>query len=278
MRSTHITPLGWFFRRHLPRFVTSALRPRTRARRAARAKRIVMQVRETSGDVVQAGPFQGMKYLPRVAAEPFIPKLIGSYEVELHSEIERLVGKGYERVINVGSAEGYYAVGFALRLPEAQVYAFDIDERAQRMCPFLAHMNGVSDRVHVAGECVPDQLNELIVGRTLLFFDCEGCELGLLDPDRAPRLSQADLLVELHDFIDPAISGTLHRRFADTHSIRILDASDRNPDDYPALKLLGSRDQKEALNELKLPRMQWAVIEAGRPGFPASTRPEGPIG
>jgi hypothetical protein len=40
--------------------------------------------------------------------------------------------------------EGYYAVGFALRMPDAIVYAFDIDPTAQHYCANLAKLNCVS--------------------------------------------------------------------------------------------------------------------------------------
>jgi hypothetical protein len=41
----------------------------------------------------------------------FIPKIIGSYECELHPAIEEIIVNNYAEVWDVGCAEGYYAVG-----------------------------------------------------------------------------------------------------------------------------------------------------------------------
>ena len=67
-----------------------------------------------------------------------VPKLIGSYEEEVHLIIEEIIRRRYSIVVNIGCAEGYYAVGFALRIPDAIVYAFDIETTAQQgmMIPF----------------------------------------------------------------------------------------------------------------------------------------------
>lgn len=60
-----------------------------------------------------------------------VPKLLGSYECELHEIIESALRSNHHRVIDVGSAEGYYAVGFALKRG-CHVVAFDTDP--QNLC------------------------------------------------------------------------------------------------------------------------------------------------
>ena len=44
-------------------------------------------------------------------------------------------------------------------------------------------------------------------------MDCEGGEVDLLQPDLAPNLRYSDVLVELHDFLNPTISETILSRF-----------------------------------------------------------------
>jgi hypothetical protein len=60
----------------------------------------------------------------------------------LHDIVETAITRRYDRVINVGCAEGYYAVGFATRMPETDVIAFDIDPIARRQTRHLAAMAG----------------------------------------------------------------------------------------------------------------------------------------
>jgi hypothetical protein len=177
---------------------------------------------------ILAGPFAGMRYL-RTSGSGLLPKLAGCYERELQPAVEESLARGYDRVVNVGSGEGYYAVGYALRLAPAPVlvHAFDLDILCRQRLRRLARLNGVAGRLRIGARCGPLELARLCSGRTLVVCDCEGCELDLLDPDRVPRLAFADLLVELHDFVDPAISATFVRRFAETHDVTLIPCSER---------------------------------------------------
>jgi hypothetical protein len=161
-------------------------------------------------------------------------------------------------VIDVGAAEGYYAVGCALRLPSAQVYAFDTEPLARDLCRGLAGLNGVSERVHISGLCTPAHLAEL--APALIISDCEGGELELLDPARVPALARCALLVELHDFIDPRISATLTARFEPTHTCEIARSSARMPSDYAALTGLEPKLAALALEESRPTVMEWAYL------------------
>ena len=100
-----------------------------------------------------------------------VPKLIGSYECELHALVEQLCRIQYSQVVDVGCAEGYYAVGFAMRMPGSKVFKRLIAtiERGN-FCREMADFNGVSDRVYVSGKCTSEDLIRLLVqGRGLVF-------------------------------------------------------------------------------------------------------------
>lgn len=230
---------------------------------AYRAARLKEPIRNRVGATVQGGPFRGMHFLDRVAEGAHIPKLLGAYEAELHPLIERLASAGYDAVVNVGCAEGYYAVGFALRCPGAVVHAFDIDARAQALCRELARLNGVADRVAVAGECTPATLEAAARGRMLVLCDIEGAEAALLDPNAAPALRRADVLAELHTVSGRWTSEVLYPRFAASHAVTEFHLQARNAADYPALGELPPADQFFALLERVEPT-RWAFFEAKR--------------
>ena len=63
------------------------------------------------------GPFRGMKYLSRAYCSAVLPKLLGTYECELIPAIDRLARSDADRIVDIGAAEGYYAVGLALKVP-----------------------------------------------------------------------------------------------------------------------------------------------------------------
>src|SRR4051812_47184783 len=104
------------------------------------------------GATVVGGPFAGMAYIDHATEGALVPRLFGTYESELHPHFAAILAQGLDCVIDVGCAEGYYAVGLARIAPEVTVYAHDIDPRAQAECAALAARNGVADRVIVGGE------------------------------------------------------------------------------------------------------------------------------
>lgn len=214
---------------------------------------------------VLSGPFAGLRYLPFASGSGLLPKLVGSYELEIHPAVEAAIGRGPARVINIGCGEGYYAAGFARRLPGARIHAFDTDIVARRRTRRLARENGVAGRVEVAGHCRPSDLARLAGPGSLIVCDCEGCEIGLLDPARVPGLAATDVIVELHDFLDPTISATLLERFRATHEIEIYSMADRSALSSPTLDALGPARRANALWEGRPEGMQWAWLRTRAP-------------
>ncbi len=227
-----------------------------------RLRRVITLLEKECGLIVQTGPFVGMTYVSEAICSSLVPKLLGSYEAELHALLTQIVTRDYQTVIDVGCAEGYYAVGLALRLPRARVYAFDINARARELCAKLALANKVAERVIVADKCDHEKLNSLIHGRTLIVCDCEGCELQLLDPALAPELKKSDLLVELHDTIDPRITPTILSRFTLSHEITLVDSGERDPTAFPILRNFDHLTQRTAVAEFRDAPMQWGYLQA----------------
>ncbi len=225
-----------------------------------RNRPIIQAVTRDHGWVIQRGPFAGMRYIKHAAGSALTPKLLGAYESELHPILEWALAMRSTTVIDIGSAEGYYAVGCALRLSHAQVYAFDTDTLARESCRDLARLNDVADRVHVRGLCTPERLGKLTAPNALVICDCEGGELNLLDPARASGLANCSVLVELHDFIDPSISSAILARFAITHDVMWVESAERDPEVYPVLASLTPQLRPLALSEVRPTVMQWAYL------------------
>jgi hypothetical protein len=225
--------------------------------------RITAEFLRKYGARVNGGPFAGMLYIHRATGSVLTPKLVGSYESELHSILETLASRDYTRIIDIGCAEGYYAVGMARRFPEARVYAFDTDPFARNMCRRMAQLNDVSDRVEVRSGADFAVLGEVVGDRSLVICDCDGCEAYLLDPRECPCLLRADLLIELHDHFDATISPTLLANFATSHDIVTVDSVERDPKDWPVVGFLCEEDQHKALGEYRPPQ-RWFFMTPKR--------------
>ncbi len=216
---------------------------------------------------VRSGPFKGMKYPGAEAAgSALIPKLLGSYERELHGVVEHLIQKGYDDVIDVGCAEGYYATGMAMRLPKARVHAYDTSETARALCTAMAQLNGVADRVSVQTTCTSETLISFPKpGRTLVIVDCESYEKVLFTPAVRDALRGCDVLIEMHDFLDVTISTALEGLFAQSHTLtNVLSTDDIQKAKhwhYAELEGLPVEARFELLREGRPMIMEWLLAE-----------------
>ena len=219
------------------------------------------------GAKIWGGPFAGMEYVSAATEGALIPRLLGTYESELHPHIRRFAEEGLDCVIDVGCAEGYYAVGLARMMPQVTVHAYDIDERARAACAELAAKNGVSDRVLIGGEFKPDGFEAFAGKRALVMLDAEGAELDVLQPALSPALAGMNLIVETHDVYRPGALATMVERFSPTHDIVEVRQEQKTYDPPPWFRDLTHLDQLLAVWEWRAAPTPWLVM---RPKAPAA--------
>lgn len=217
---------------------------------------------KTNGVRVLAGPFAGMDYLPAAIEGCHIPRLLGCYEQPLHPAVEAAIARQPPLIINIGCAEGYYAVGMARRLPQSRVLAFDINVKARVACAELARRNGVEARLEVGALFKPEDFARYAGQNALLICDIEGAEKDLLDPNRAPALRSMDLIVEAHNGINSGISALLAQRFGASHKVQIVeDLGERKVETPPAwFGELGHLDQLLAVWEWRATPTPWLIM------------------
>ena len=202
------------------------------------------------GPVVRRGPCEGVVYVPAAYHRHLTPKLIGAYEEELHDVWNDVFDKQYAQVLDIGAADGCYAVGLALRYPRAEVVAFDTDPWAREISNAMAERNGVQNLI-VLGACSHAWLQTNLREGSFLLSDCEGFEDQLLDPTAVPVLRSCDLLVELHESSVPGVIDRMKDRFSLSHNLTFITTRDSKPSDYPEISHWSPEDQALALSDLR---------------------------
>ncbi|WP_309087782.1 hypothetical protein [Phenylobacterium sp.] len=209
------------------------------------------------GPRIIGGPFEGMEYVARATEGALLPRLLGTYEAELHPHLEAFRQEGVDCIVDVGCAEGYYAVGLARLMPEVVVYAYDLDPNAREACGELARRNGVADRIVIRELFRPQDFQTFANQRVLVIMDVEGAETELLRPDLAPALAGMRLVVETHS------AGKLlavRERFEPTHHVQRIDIEGKVADLPPWLRELGHLDQLLAVWEWRGIPTPWLVM------------------
>jgi hypothetical protein len=201
-----------------------------------------------------------MEYVSVASEGALIPRLLGTYECELHPHLAAIAADGVDCVIDVGCAEGYYAVGLARTMPGVTVHAHDIEERARALCTELAARNRVSDRVIVGGEFRPEDFQAFADRRVLVMVDTEGAEVDILRPDLGPALAGMDIIVETHDLYRQGALATIRSRFEATHDIVRVDTGVKPLAGPDWLLDLNHLDQLLAVWEWRARQTPWLVM------------------
>ncbi|MDD3180113.1 MAG: hypothetical protein PHQ04_07135 [Opitutaceae bacterium] len=188
-----------------------------------------------AGRRVLGGPFRGLRYVGSSPNTHIGDALLGTLELEIRPFIERLRAGLFDVFINVGAAEGYYAVGMAKFSRIPWIIAFEGDRLGRTLIRFMAQRNGVSDRIDVRGFCTPTLLADALISwrSPALLIDIEGAEEQVLDPTVNPHLSRSTIIVELHE-MSRSMADLLRPRFSATHRIEEIWSRPRTFADLPA--------------------------------------------
>jgi hypothetical protein len=223
-------------------------------------------VRRAADNKVMMGPFEGMAlHLSAASNRDHLGYLLGTQEQELHPTIETIIAGNRDSVINVGAADGYYAVGFARAMPSTRIIGFETLPAHHALLWRTAEENKVADRITLHGFCAPADLQHALKTagtRPLVVCDIEGGEMSLLDNLAIPELNHAEILVETHDDMAPGCSSTLCQRFAETHKIISILAQPRRLADFPSQKVPAvakwmPRTAVELMNERRTSVQEW---------------------
>lgn len=206
---------------------------------------------------VLAGPFAGLKYsgVSSFCSAKY-PKLLGTYECELHPILEALLSRTYDCFVNVGAADGYYTVGLALRFPQMRVIAYEADPRGMDSLKKLCRLNGVEDRVEIRGRSEASDLVNLSCERALVVMDCEGYEDFLLTPESVRCLSKSALIIETHDGFVPGITLRLKDALSRTHHVDTIDVF----------------NDLDRADKIEIPEMLWDLTRSEVNALLAETR------
>jgi len=186
------------------------------------ATTVAQKIAGTFGMEVHSGPFRGMRFPDSLRSRAIGPKLLGTYECELHGTVADAIADAPDRIAIVGSAEGYYAVGLARAILGAKALAFDIDPWARARCGELARLNGVAARVETRSFCAEKDLLALRGVRALVLSDCEGFEYRLFTPQVITALADSTVIVETHPHAVGGDNAALALAFCGTHAVHMI--------------------------------------------------------
>ncbi len=222
------------------------------------------------GGVVRYGPFAGMRWLdnPSWGRSEQGVMMLGLYEQEV---LTALVGApAHFRVfVDVGAADGYYAVGMLHNGRVDRSVAFEAIPAAREAIKLLAAENGVADKITVLGTATDRFADDLAAqnirsSETLFLFDIEGAEFKVLTEEVFAFLKNSLIVVELHPNIYPdpqrEVEGLIQRS-SRTHTVKNWFPGARNPWTIRELDRFPEIDRWILCSEGRLERQQWLQFD-----------------
>tara|TARA_B110000090_G_scaffold202658_1_gene246194 strand:- start:341 stop:1003 length:663 start_codon:yes stop_codon:yes gene_type:complete len=148
---------------------------------------------------VRSGPFQGMSTSKNYFGSSYLPKVLGTYEIEITPVLYTEFVKN-EVFIDIGCAGGYYMQLADQVSPDILLHGFDINEKA---LGFVKHLlpNARLENKSFDIECAIEVFKFYEGKSKLILMDIEGFEWPLLiDFIRlAKNYSETTIVVELHN-------------------------------------------------------------------------------
>jgi hypothetical protein len=151
---------------------------------------------------VMYGPFEGMIISENAwwGHDDFPSKLVGEYEKHVFNEIINNA-KSYNFFMDIGAADGYYAVGLVKAKIFESACCFEISKIGRNVISKNARNNNVFEKISIYSQANADEILHIIHkhGPALILCDIEGDEFNLFDNLLLSKLTNCLLIIELHD-------------------------------------------------------------------------------
>lgn len=212
-----------------------------------------------------SGPFRGIRYGRKAVGSVLAAKIFGTYEMELWPIWNEIIKTKPSSILDVGAAEGYYAVGFSVRIRNCKVIAFEQTAQGREQIKNNARKNRCLTNMKILGKCTAKSLKEAVFryAPEFMIMDVEGAEKNLLSGPNIKYLNKTNVIVELHPWINKNIKTYLWREFKKTHQLSLIHTKSRSYFDIPKTSPLDwvfARWWKELVDERRPEPMEWLIL------------------
>ncbi len=174
--------------------------------------------------------------------------------------------------VDVGAADGYYAVGFLHNGRVDRSLAFEVIPECRQAIKLLAIENGVADKIKVLGAAsdrFTDDLAEqnIVSAETMFLIDIEGAEFEILTEAVFAFLKDSLIVVETHAHIFPdpqAALDQLIQKASKTHTVTSWFPGARNPWTIKELERFTEIDRWRLCSEGRVEVQLWLRFDPFR--------------
>ena len=153
------------------------------------------------GRVVANGPFTGMLMNSQTwGGFDINAKILGTYESHVIDELIAISQANPGPFIDIGAADGFFAIGAVISGIAKETYAFEADASSRRSIAINAADNNLVEQIQIREIANTQTISDVLKKeqKAKILIDIEGGEYELLDYDFLDKISNCDVIVELH--------------------------------------------------------------------------------
>ena len=208
---------------------------------AQRLERISLETYDLCKGKVSAGPFQGLQLNRDTwwGRSDLGAQCLGVYEKQI---LDLISAQGpFDTFLDIGAADGYYAVGCLHSKMAKKAICFEISEEGQRAIQENWMINDRPGELEILGEANEQSIANIasaLPENTLVLVDIEGYEFDLLSQTVISLLSRYTIVIEIHNWINgfenkyPALLRDLDNYF----NISVVKPAERNTQNIELLR------------------------------------------
>ncbi len=222
-------------------------------------------VREWHDDTVAYGPFRGMKLPAKSWWGSFdrTGKILGTYERQVMDYIAALKIGPQDVFIDIGAADGYFAVGALKGGLFDKVIAFEQAPQGRASLADVAELNGVTLDIRETADAT--SLDKLVKEHPtgVVLIDIEGAEFQFLDDTVLQILRKHHVIIELHRTNQP--EGKAKRAALIDRASAFFDHTSLHQapipiGSFPELAQFNDDHRLLAFSENRLDAMEWLTL------------------
>tara|TARA_Y100000996_G_scaffold383606_1_gene339691 strand:- start:159 stop:989 length:831 start_codon:yes stop_codon:yes gene_type:complete len=210
---------------------------------------------------VQQGPFKNMILSKKQywGIGDNGKKILGLYEKEIQDLIVEIQEKKqYKTLIDIGGADGFYAVGSVVNNLFQECLVFETSNKGRESISNNAKLNNVEDMISIQGIATESAVLDLPrdINQSLILCDIEGGEFELFSSKLLEKLYPSNIIIEIHkrskkDEID------LEKRISKLFTIKKIIQNPKSLHIFDELKNFNDNNRSLLLSEGRSYVQEW---------------------
>jgi hypothetical protein len=193
--------------------------------------------------------------------------LLGFYEKEVVESLLNASSK-YNFIIDLGAADGYFAIGCLINNMYKKAYCYEQSEESRKHLFSNSIINRVENRIEIDGIAnnnfhVTLKGNGVDLKKCVLLCDIEGGEFDLFDDNVLQAFKHSTIIIEVHEWHENGLEQykELKGRASMYFKITELKTGNRDLSIYPEVASLNDNDRWLLCSEGRHHLMTWLKLE-----------------